>query len=110
ARTEDFSGEEPPASVRFPVVALQAHGAALGLHFYRGTAFPAAYRHDAFVAQHGSWNRSVPVGYRILRVRFDAAGRPTGREVFAEGWLRGRAVSGRPVAIAELDDGSLLVS
>jgi glucose/arabinose dehydrogenase len=105
-----FEDETPPVPVIAPEVEFAAHVASLGIRFYRGGMFPAEYRNDAFVAQHGSWNRSVPIGYRIVRVRFDAAGNPLGTEVFADGWLRGRKVLGRPVDIAELPDGSLLVS
>ncbi|MCZ6860953.1 MAG: hypothetical protein O7I42_11880 [Alphaproteobacteria bacterium] len=72
--------------------------------------FPEEYRGDAFVAQHGSWNRSDPFGYRILRVRFDQEGRPVSKAVFAYGWLQDEEAWGRPVDIKELDDGSLLVS
>jgi glucose/arabinose dehydrogenase len=106
-----FRAVEPPGPVTPPALAFEAHVAALGLHFYRGRMFPADYRHDAFVAQHGSWNRSDPIGYRVMRVRFDADGNPTGKEVFIDGWLgaSGRAW-GRPVDVAELPDGSLLIS
>ncbi|HEU0222089.1 MAG TPA: sorbosone dehydrogenase, partial [Paracoccaceae bacterium] len=62
------------------------------------------------VAQHGSWNRTEPIGYQVVRVRFDDAGNPEGWEVFAEGWLQQGSAIGRPVDIAELADGSLLVS
>jgi len=110
ARTERFAETEPPGEVTFPVVDFQAHVAALGLHFYSGELFPADYRGDAFVAQHGSWNRSIPVGYRVVRVRFDEAGRATGTGVFADGWLRDGATRGRPVDVTELPDGSLLIS
>jgi glucose/arabinose dehydrogenase len=105
-----FAGREPPGPVTQPEVNFDAHVAALGVHFYRGRMFPQDYRHDAFVAQHGSWNRSDPIGYRIMRVRFDADGRPTGQEVFIEGWLGQGGAWGRPVDVAELPDGSLLVS
>ena len=93
------------------MLSFEAHVAALGIRFYRGRMFPEDYRHDAFVAQHGSWNRSDPIGYRVMRVRFDADGRPSGTEVFIDGWMgvTGRAW-GRPVDLAELPDGSLLVS
>ena len=104
-----FDRKAPEGAV-FPTVAFGAHVAALGIHFYRGRMFPPAYRNDAFVAQHGSWNRTVPDGYRIMRVRFDASGRPTAKEVFAEGWLQHGRAWGRPVDIKELPDGSLLVS
>jgi glucose/arabinose dehydrogenase len=106
-----FAGREPPGPITHPVVALEAHVAALGVRFYRGRMFPRDYQYDALVAQHGSWNRTEPIGYRIVRVRFDAGGRPTGTEVFIDGWLgSGGRAWGRPVDIAELPDGSLLVS
>ena len=111
SRTGNFSDEEPPTEQVLPVIEFQAHSANLGIRFYTGTMFPAEYRNDAFVAQHGSWNRWIPVGYRIMRVRFDAAGKPTGKEVFASGWLHGvREHWGRPVDLVQLADGSLLVS
>ncbi len=109
ARTH-FIGPGPPRPVTMPGVRFGAHVAALGVHFYRGSLFPPAYRHDAFVAQHGSWNRTIPDGYRVVRVRFDEAGRAVSREPFAEGWLRRGRAWGRPVDVKELADGSLLVS
>jgi glucose/arabinose dehydrogenase len=94
-----------------PALAFEAHAAALGIHFYRGTMLPEDFRNDALVAQHGSWNRSDPIGYRIMRVRFDDQGLPVGKEVFVDGWLGSDGVPwGRVVDIAELPDGSLLVS
>ncbi|RMF36937.1 MAG: sorbosone dehydrogenase family protein [Alphaproteobacteria bacterium] len=105
-----YEDKTPPVPVIAPEIEFQAHTANLGIHFYRGDMFPAEYRNDAFVAQHGSWNRSEPVGYRIMRIRFDDAGNPTGKEVFADGWLKDGAAVGRPVSIDELPDGSLLVS
>ena len=105
-----YEDKTPPAEVTMPALEFGAHHAALGIHFYRGKMFPAEYRGDAFVAQHGSWNRSEPAGYRIMRVRFDDQGKPVGKEVFAEGWLQGEEAWGRPVDIKELGDGSLLVS
>ena len=106
----DYRRRPAPAGVRFPAIAFGAHVAALGIHFYRGRMLPAEYRHDAFVAQHGSWNRTVPDGYRVMRIRFDARGRAVAKEVFAEGWLKGGEAWGRPVDIKTLPDGSLLVS
>ena len=83
-RTPDFLGQPTPRRQTPPVVAFGAHVAALGVSFYRGRQFPVSYRGDAFVAQHGSWNRSVPDGYRIARIRFDKkTNRPIGHEVFA---------------------------
>jgi glucose/arabinose dehydrogenase len=97
--------EFTPPAWKFP-----AHVAALGIHFYRGQQFPAQYRGQLFVAQHGSWNRSIPQGYRLALVKFKD-GKPVGDEVFAEGWLQQNGdVLGRPVDVAELPDGSLLLS
>jgi len=112
-RTESpqFSGQTPAMALTAPVVEFGAHHTALGMHFYRGDMFPEDYRGDAFVAQHGSWDRSEPAGYRVMRVRFDEAGRATGSDVFAEGWLMPTGDRwGRPVDVNELADGSLLVS
>ena len=110
ARTREFAEQKILGRLVAPVIEFGAHVAALGIHFYRGDMFPRAYRGDAFVAQHGSWNRRIPDGYRVMRIRFDAAGRPVAKEVFAEGWLVGRRAWGRPVDIKELPDGSLLIS
>ncbi len=90
--------------------ALGPHVAALGMKFYRGEMFPAEYRHQIFIPEHGSWNRSVPLGYRITLVRLENPHEAAGYEVFAEGWLQGEDAWGRPVDLLELPDGSLLVS
>ncbi len=95
-----------------PDVLLLSHSAALGMQFYTADKFPAQYKNSAFVALHGSWNRSKKVGYAIARVLTDNTGKPTGSyEEFVSGWLLpdGR-VWGRPVAIALLPDGSLLIT
>ncbi len=92
-----------------PAMSLGPHVAALGMRFYTGDAFPAAYRNQIFIAEHGSWNRSVPIGYRISLVRLQD-GQAASYEVFAEGWLQDSAVQGRPVDVLVLADGSLLVS
>jgi glucose/arabinose dehydrogenase len=93
-----------------PVQALGPHVAALGLAFYTGTMFPEAYRGQMFVAEHGSWNRSVPIGYRVTRVAL-RDGRAVAYEAFAEGWLSGSGeVVGRPVDVLVAGDGALLVS
>ena len=106
-----FEGQAPPQATTPPALAFEAHVAALGIDFYEGRMFPAEYRNDAFVAEHGSWNRSRPIGYRIMRVRFSPAGRPQGKWVFIDGWLGpDGSVSGRPVDLEELPDGSLLIS
>jgi glucose/arabinose dehydrogenase len=93
-----------------PEWSFPAHVAALGARFLTGSGFPAEYRHQLFVAQHGSWNRSQPQGYRVVMVRFEQ-GRPVAEAIFAEGWLKADGkVTGRPVDLLELPDGSLLVS
>ena len=95
-----------------PLVEMQAHSAPLGLAFYTGDAFPTEYQGDLFIAFHGSWNRSVPTGYKVVRLPLDGE-TPTGPvEDFATGWLdeaTGR-VSGRPVGLAVGPDGALYVS
>lgn len=106
ARTNEFMDVSPPAGARQPELTFSAHVAPLGLHFYKGKMFPAEMRGDAFVAHHGSWNRTIPDGYRVARVRFDDKGRAKSWEPFAEGMISW----GRPVDIAELPDGSMLVS
>ena len=93
-----------------PAQNLGPHVAPLGMRFYTGTQFPAAYREQAFVAEHGSWNRSTKIGYRVSLVRIDPSGRATGYETFAEGWLDGGSVWGRPADVLVAPDGSLLVS
>ncbi len=111
ARHPDWAGRKPPKGAQQPVVKYQAHVAPLGLHFYEGKAFPGAMHHDAFAAHHGSWNRSTPVGYAVVRVKFNDQGMPESTETFAGGFLPENDVAwGRPVDIAELPDGSLLVS
>lgn len=93
-----------------PVWRLGAHVAPLGILFYRGSQFPEAYRGRLFIAEHGSWNRSTPVGYRIVTLQMKD-GLPVRETVFATGWLgTGGQVQGRPVDLLELPDGSLLVS
>ncbi|MEJ8475793.1 PQQ-dependent sugar dehydrogenase [Roseibium algae] len=105
-----YEETDPPMEVTPAEIEFQAHSANLGIDFYEGEMFPAEYKNDAFVAQHGSWNRTTPVGYRIMRIRFDEAGNAVGKEVFADGWLSSGSAVGRPVDIEEMADGSLLVS
>jgi glucose/arabinose dehydrogenase len=109
-RHEDWADQEPPQEVTFPEVDFQAHSANLGFKFYTGEQFPADYQGDAIVAQHGSWNRSEPVGYQLVRVTFDDNNQPTGQEVFIDGWLNDGEAWGRPTDVLQLPDGSLLVS
>jgi glucose/arabinose dehydrogenase len=89
---------------------LGAHVAALGMRFYTGSMFPEAYRNQIFIAEHGSWNRTKPIGYRVVVARPGERGDKR-VEVFAEGWLpsNGRAW-GRPVDVIVAPDGALLVS
>jgi glucose/arabinose dehydrogenase len=86
------------------------NSASLGMHFYTGTQFPPAYRGQIFIAEHGSWNRSSKVGYRVTMVRLDANRKPVAYEPFAQGWLQGQQAWGRPADVAVAPDGSLLVS
>ena len=106
----DWKDKKPPQEVTFPVVEFDAHSAPLGVEFYTGDMFPEKYRNDAFVVNHGSWNRSVPIGYRLMHVMFDKEGNVTGHEIFIDGWLVNGKVWGRPVDILQAPDGSLLVS
>lgn len=92
-----------------PVVELGPHVAALGMRFYTGAMFPSDYHGGIFIAEHGSWNRSVPIGYRVMFVPF-ANGKPTDYRVFCQGWLQGTKPWGRPVDVLVMPDGSLLVS
>jgi len=105
----EFGRRRPCRQLTPPALELGPHVAALGMRFYAGAMFPAAYRGQLFIAEHGSWNRLRPVGYRITLVRF-RDGRPAGYEVFAEGWLKSGRASGRPVDLLVMPDGSLLVS
>jgi glucose/arabinose dehydrogenase len=93
-----------------PVWKYKAHNAPLGLRFYRGKQFPVSYQNQLLVAQHGSWNRTKPDGYRIALVKFNQ-GKPVSEEIFIDGWLTNDdKVLGRPVDILEMPDGSLLIS
>ncbi len=92
-----------------PAAKLGPHVAALGMRFYTSDQFPAEFQHNIFIAEHGSWNRSRKIGYRVSRIVLDGA-RVARQEVFAEGWLQGEDMWGRPVDVEVLPDGSLLVS
>ena len=94
-----------------PVKRLGAHVASLGMRFYTGSMFPAEYKNAIFIAEHGSWNRSIPVGYRVVVAKMDARGNLSDPVPFAEGWLQNQKdVNGRPVDVQVLGDGSMLVS
>lgn len=92
-----------------PALELGPHVASLGMRFYTGNMFPAEYSNQIFIAEHGSWNRSEPIGYRISLVRLSDS-TPTSYEIFAQGWLQPDHILGRPVDLEIMHDGSLLVS
>ena len=110
-RTNEYADSEPPADVVFPAVEMVAHAADLGMHFYQGRQFPAKYRGGIFSAQHGSWNRTTPVGARVMFTPLNEDGSAGTTEVFADGWIDDNGeYLGRPVDVVELRDGSILVS
>jgi glucose/arabinose dehydrogenase len=111
-RTTEYKDSEPPVGVVFPQVEQVAHAADLGMMFYTGKMFPAEYRGGIFSAQHGSWNRTTPVGARVLFTSLNEDGTAAGSKVFAEGWLDPATGEylGRPVDVTQLPDGSILVS
>ena len=92
-----------------PAQNLGPHVAALGMRFYTGTQFPARYRDQIFIAEHGSWNRSNKIGYRVTLVRVEG-NKPVAYEPFATGWLEGEKSWGRPADVLVTPDGALLVS
>ncbi|NDK55188.1 PQQ-dependent sugar dehydrogenase [Pontibacter fetidus] len=93
-----------------PVQKLGPHVAALGLKFYTGSMFPEQYKNQLIIAQHGSWNRSEPLGYRLMTVSLDENGKATNYKSFAEGWLQNGKAWGRPVDVMVMPDGAILVS
>ncbi len=110
-RTNEYKTETVPKDVVFPQSEMTPHAADLGMSFYRGNMFPERYRNGVFSAQHGSWNRSTPVGARVMFTPVKADGTAGKTEVFAEGWLTStNEFLGRPVDVVTLADGSLLVS
>jgi glucose/arabinose dehydrogenase len=110
-RTVEYKNDTPPADVVFPEVEQIAHAADLGLTFYTGDMFPAKYKGAIFSTQHGSWNRTVPVGARLMVTFLKDDGHVAGPSTpFAEGWNENGHYLGRPVDVAQYWDGSLLVS
>jgi len=106
----DFGSPGACDGVAPPAVEMQAHSAPLGLTFYTGEQFPPKYRGDLFVAFHGSWNRSEPTGYKLVRIPFDGDVPGTVQD-FVTGWLGAdQNAWGRPVDVITGPDGSLLVS
>jgi glucose/arabinose dehydrogenase len=117
----EFGAQRDCSTTEAPALTLDAHVAALGLTFYTGTMFPDDYANAAIVAEHGSWNRTVPSGYRVMVARTDGR-RVTSYEPFVDGFLPGRgstapggwdaqaAAEGRPVDVLQMPDGSILIS
>ncbi|MDD1644152.1 MAG: sorbosone dehydrogenase family protein [Methylococcaceae bacterium] len=106
----EFAADKKCRQFTAPIWKFKAHIAALGLRFYQGKQFPVEYKNQLFVAQHGSWNRTVPQGYRVVLIKFDQ-GKPVSEQDFISGWLtKDGNVLGRPVDILALPDGSLLIS
>jgi glucose/arabinose dehydrogenase len=104
-----FGSDQKCAEMTKPAQKLGPHVAAIGMRFYTGEQFPAEYRGQILIAEHGSWNRSTPIGYRVMRVTV-SSGKATSYEPLAQGWLQGRRPWGRPVDVELLGDGSVLVS
>jgi glucose/arabinose dehydrogenase len=98
-----------PSKYTPPAQDLGPHVASLGMRFYTGNMFPAEYNDQVFIAEHGSWNRSQKIGYRITLVKLEN-NKSVSYSVFAEGWQKGQNVSGRPVDLQVMSDGSMLVS
>jgi glucose/arabinose dehydrogenase len=110
-RDPEFGSKRPCSDFTKPAQVLGPHVAPLGLKFYTGSMFPESYKGNIFIAEHGSWNRTKKIGYRLSLVRL-SAGKATGYETFASGWLDDatQSVWGRPVDVILLPDGSMLVS
>jgi len=109
-RTNEYAGEEVPVDVVMPATETVAHAADLGMSFYSGNMFPKKYKNAIFSAQHGSWNRTTPIGARLMVTFIDDEGNAT-TEPFAEGWMNSNGeYDGRPVDVIQMKDGSILVS
>jgi glucose/arabinose dehydrogenase len=113
-----FGAQRACSTTEPPVQKAGAHVATLGFTFYTGTMFPANYRNAAIVAEHGSWNRSTPAGYRVMVARTDGR-HVTSYEPFEDGFLSDRSSGGRgatiaatsrPVDVLQMPDGSILIS
>ena len=109
---EGYDKDPLPTNIVNPQVMTDAHAADLGLAFYTGKTFPAKYQGGLFSAQHGSWNRTKPIGARIMFTSMKADGTADKTEVFADGWLDNDTglYRGRPVDVAMMKDGSMLIS
>jgi len=105
----EYGSKHPCSEFTPPTVNLGPHVASLGMRFYTGKMFPPKYQNQIFIAEHGSWNRSKKIGYRITSVLRDEQGHLR-YAVFAEGWLQGQEAWGRPVDVLVMPDGALLIS
>lgn len=114
----EFGADADPADYQHPTASFQAHSAPLGIAFYAGEQFPGHYRNALFIAEHGSWNRSKKVGYRVSLLRTDnntdnnsaTSAQTATVEPFISGWLQGEESWGRPNDVLLAPDGSLLIS
>lgn len=105
------SNKPQPFTFTPPTIEVPAHSAPLGMLFYQGSQFPAEYRHALMVAEHGSWNRSTPIGYQVVAYWLDDSAKVQRKEVLVTGFLtKSGKVVGRPVALLTLADGTVLIS
>jgi glucose/arabinose dehydrogenase len=110
-RTSEYADQDIPVEVTMPASETVAHAADLGMSFYTGEMFPEKYRGGIFSAQHGSWDRTVPVGARVMFTPVNANGTAGKTVPFAEGWINENGdYDGRPVDVISINDGSILVS
>jgi len=105
----EFGSLRPCSDFVAPAIELGPHVASLGMRFYNGEMFPREYKQKIFIAEHGSWNRSTPIGYRVTMVTVQN-GIASDYRVFAEGWLQSGGAWGRPVDVLVMPDGALLIS
>ncbi len=105
----EFGSQRNCDEFTWPVQDLGPHVAALGMLFYTGDMFPAEYKNNILIAEHGSWNRTTPIGYRLTQVKLNG-NEAVSYDVFAGGWLTSAGPSGRPVHIIQMPNGSILVS
>jgi glucose/arabinose dehydrogenase len=105
----EFGGKRPCNGFTPPARALGPHVAAIGMRFYTGRMFPQQYHQQIFIAEHGSWNRSRKIGYRVMLVTLNSS-KVASYVPFAEGWLQGENDWGRPADVLVMPDGALLVS
>jgi glucose/arabinose dehydrogenase len=106
-----YNKDLPKTPITPPTFALPAHVAPLGITFYTGTLFPKQYQNQIFLAEHGSWNRSLKAGYQVMFIKLSADRQHVESATpFVSGWLQGQTYWGRPVDTLVMPDGSLLIS